>query len=138
MSNVAAINFGTCWGTPNGQDLSSPAYMATGTLAVAEAVARRWGLNRGDDISDPNAGLNVMDLVNDNLTPGDLAYWQQQLAAEAEKDQRVKSITVSVTFAGGILTIAGQGKTAAGPFSLVLGISTLAANPQLLFTQITK
>lgn len=124
MTTPAVINFGTCWGTPNGQDLSMPSYMATGNQVVAEAVLRRWSTSRGQLIDDPNYGFNAMDLVSDDLSKKDIAYAQQQLASEAEKDERVQSASVSVVLTvAGLLTISASISTAAGPFKLVVAVS---------------
>jgi phage baseplate assembly protein W len=120
----AVINFGTCWGTPNGQDLSMPSYMATGNQVVAEAVLRRWATGQGELIDDPNYGYNVMDLVSADLSPRDIAYAQQQLAAEAQKDERVRSASVVlVMHADGTLDLTASVVTAAGPFRLVVAVS---------------
>lgn len=119
-----AVNFGTCWGTPNGQDLSMPSYMATENRVVAEAVLRRWTTSPGELIDDPNYGYNVMDLVSDDLGPRQIAYAQQRLAAEAQKDERVKSASVVLTLsAAGELTINAHIVTARGPFDLVVAVS---------------
>ena len=123
MSNSAAINFGQCWGRPSGQSLSSPSYLAQGIQCVAEAVADRWSTTNGTLIDDPNYGWNVVDLVSDDLSPHDLAYAGAQLAAEAEKDERVQSMQGAVTFNLGVLTVIGAGQTAAGPFKLIGTVS---------------
>ena len=124
-----AINFGTCWGTPNGQDLSMPSYMASGNLAVAEAILRRWTTSRGQLIDDPNYGFNVTDLVSDDLDKKDVAYAQQQLAQECEKDERVRSASVAVVLtAVGLLTISATVTTAAGPFRLVAAVSAVSVS----------
>jgi hypothetical protein len=130
----AAINLGTCWGTPLGQDLSMPSYMASGNLCVAEAVLRRWTTSRGELIDDPNYGFNVMDLVSDDLGPRDIAYAQQQLAQEAEKDERVRKMKVVLTGpdSAGNLRIEGTGTTAAGPFKLVLAVSAVSVDVLLV------
>ncbi len=121
----AAINFGTCWGRPNGQELSSPSYMATGNQVVAEAVLARWTTSRGQLIDDPNYGYNVFDLVNDDLGPTDIAYAQQQMAAEAEKDSRVLTASVSIALISGLLIITANIVTAKGPFKLVVSVSAV-------------
>ena len=127
MSNTPALtSFGTCWGTPNGQALAMPAYMASGNLVVAEAVLRRWTTGRGELIDDPNYGWNVMDLVNDDLGPTDIGYAQQQMAAEAQKDERVRSATVAITLTvAGLLMIVATIVTALGPFRLVVAVTAV-------------
>ena len=124
-------DLGTCWGTPGGQDLSMPAYMATGNACVGEAIARRWSTGRGQLIDDPNYGYNLTDLVSDDLSPADILRAQQQAAAEALKDERVLrcSVTLTLTVAG-LLTVVAAVTTALGPFQLVLAVS--ATTTQIL------
>jgi hypothetical protein len=125
MSNAATI-LGTCWGTPNGQDLSSPSYMASGFQCVAEAVARRWSTPYGALLYDPDYGYDVTDEVGDDLSPSDIAQMQAKLQNEAQKDERVKSCSATVTLTvAGLLTIVAQIQTAAGPFQLVLAVSAV-------------
>lgn len=119
-------NFGTCWGTPLGQDLSMPSYMASGLTVVAEAILRRWTTTQGQLIDDPSYGRNIYDLVSDDLSPRDLRYEGQQFAAEAQKDPRVLTAAVTLTLsAAGLLTLTATITTAAGPFSLVLAVSAV-------------
>lgn len=123
----AVVNFGTCWGTPGGQDLSSPTYMAKGFQVVGEAIARRWTTPQGRLIDDPNYGRDVTDMIGDDLDRGQLAAEAQQLAAEAEKDERVLSCTVTLDLSvAGALTVRGAVETAAGPFKLVLKASQVS------------
>lgn len=120
------VNFGTCWGTPLGQDLSTPSYMASGQLVVAEAVLRRWTTTQGELIDDPDYGENVNDLVGCDLSPSDIAYKQQKLSAEAQKDERVLAASVTLTLlATGALIVSGTIQTALGPFKLVLSVSSV-------------
>lgn len=124
-------DFGTCWGTPSGQDLSTPSYMATGFQCVAEAVLRRWSTGPGQLIDDPTYGYNLTDLLSDDLSPADLAYAQQQAAAQAELDERVLQATVTLTLSvAGVLSVVAYLVTAAGPFKLVASVS--AVGTQLL------
>ena len=67
MAANPTTNFGGCWGTPSGLDLSMPSYIASGNQAVVEAILRRWTTTRGQLIDDPNYGFNVYDLVSDDL-----------------------------------------------------------------------
>ena len=121
MSNT--INLGTCWGTPSGQDVSSPSYMASGQQCVAEAVLRRWSTTRGRLIDDPTYGENLNDCISDDMTPADLAYKQQQCAAQAQLDERVLQCAVTLTLpATGVLSVVAFVTTAAGPFKLVVPV----------------
>ena len=121
MATASAINLGTCWGTPSGQDLSMPSYMASGQLCVAEAVLRRWATPAGQLIDDPTYGYSLTDLISDDLSPADLAYAQQQAAAQAQLDERVLQCQVTLTLsATGALSVVAFLETAAGPFKLVI------------------
>ena len=100
--------------------------MASGTRGVAESILRRWSTPKGTLINAPNEGYCVSDLLSRPLGPSDITYAQQQLAAVALTDARVLRITVTLTFpASGVLTVAAQGTTRAGPFSLVGSVSTM-------------
>lgn len=119
-----AVNFGTGWSTPLGQDLSMPSVMASGNQVVIEAVLRRWTTAQGQLIDDPNYGESVWDLVSDDLGPRDLARKQQRLAAEAQKDERVRRCDVTVTMSvAGLVTITARIFTVNGTFKLVLSVS---------------
>lgn len=118
----AVINLGSCWGCIT--DLSMPSYMASGNQCVGEAVARRWGTSPGQLVDDPNYGYNLTDLVGADLGPSDLAYAQQQAAAEAQKDERVLACSVTITLTvAGLLTVVALITTASGPFQLVVAVS---------------
>lgn len=127
--NPQAINFGTCWGTPSGDDLSMPSYMATGNQVVAEAILRRWSTPRGKLIDDPDYGFCIMDLVSDDLDKRALSYTQQQLSQEAEKDERVRSANVSVVMTpSGVVNINATITTSAGPFRLVAQVTEVSVS----------
>ena len=101
-----------------------PSYMASGNQVVAEAILRRWTTGRGQLIDDPNYGYNLIDLISDDLGPTDLAYAQQQAAAEAAKDGRVLRASTTMTLsAAGVLTVSATVVTAAGPFKMVVSVS---------------
>ena len=104
-----------------------PAQMSTSFQCVAEAVLRRWSTSRGELIDDPNYGTNVQNSLQDDLSPRDVAYLGQQLAAEAQKDERVLKAVVTVTLTtAGLLTVVGSIQTAAGPFKLVVSVTQLS------------
>ena len=128
-------NFGQCWSTPQGQDLSSPASMVSGFQAVAEAILRRWTTGPGELIDDPTYGSNVQDLLGDDLSPADIVEAQRAAAAQAQADERVQSATVqlSLNSASQVLTVTALIVTGQGPFRLVASIS--AVSVQLLLVQ---
>ena len=126
-STPGVVNLGTCWGTPGGRDLSTPSYMAQGWQCVGEAVARRWSTPRGQNPQDPNYGTDASDMLNDDLSPAEVSYWQQQLAAEAIKDERVRRASVTVTLLNGACVVSGVLTTAAGPFRLVVAVGAVTS-----------
>ncbi len=120
-------DFGSCWSCVD--DLVMPSTMASGFRVVAEAIARRWQTPRGALINDPNYGFDLSDFVNDDLSKAELSRIAHQAGAEAEKDERVLSCEVTVTFlTGGNLSVVGKVETAAGPFSLVVGVSQVSVS----------
>ena len=133
LTPPSALDFGTCWGTPNGQDLSTPSYMASGNLVVAEAVLRRWTTSQGQLIDDPTYGYNLMDLISDDLSPDDLAYAQQQASAQAQYDERVQSAAVSLDLTvDGVCRVDAVIVTAQGPFKLVASVSAIGVSDMLV------
>jgi hypothetical protein len=67
--------------------------------------------------------------VSADLGVKDIAYAQQQLAQEAQKDERVLSATVKVVLtAAGFLTITATIVTAAGPFQLVVAVTAVSVS----------
>ncbi len=120
-------DFGSCWSCVS--DLTMPSTMATGFQVVAEAIARRWQTPRGGLIDDPNYGYDLSDFVNDDLSKEELANIAHQAGAEAEKDERVLSCEVTVTFVtGGLLTVTGKVTTTQGPFALVVSVDQVSVS----------
>jgi hypothetical protein len=129
LTGQTAINLGTCWGTPNGQDLSSPSYMANGNLCVAESILRRWTTSPGELVDDPNYGYNLNNLISDDLSSSDLMRAGQRAGAEAQKDERVLRCIATVTLTvAGVLTVGATVTTAQGPFRFVVTVSAVTVN----------
>jgi phage baseplate assembly protein W len=126
MTSPSVTNLGTCWGTPNGQDLSTPSYMASGDLCVAEAILRRWSTTQGRLIDDPNYGYNLTDLISDDLTSADLRYAEQQASAQALLDERVRQCAVTLTLkvTGELDVVAFITTSANTSFRLVTNVPT--------------
>ena len=126
MTQSSAVNFGTCWGTPQGQDLSMPSYMASGNQVVAEAVLRRWTTTTGQLIDDADYGYNLTELISSDLSPTDVSYAQVQAGAQAEQDERVLSCLVRLDLSvQGVITVTAIITTTNGPFTLVATISAI-------------
>jgi len=133
LTPPSALDFGTCWGTPLGQDLSTPSYMASGNLVVAEAVLRRWTTTQGQLVDDPTYGYNLSDLISDDLSADDLSYAQQQASAQAQGDERVMSAAVSLDLSvDGVCRVSAVIETAQGPFKLVASVSSIGVSDMLV------
>ena len=133
LTPPSALDFGTCWGTPLGQDLSTPSYMASGNLVVAEAVLRRWTTTQGQLVDDPAYGVNLSDLISDDLSADDLSYAQQQASAQAQGDERVMSAAVSLDLSvDGVCRVSAVIETAQGPFKLVASVSSIGVSDMLV------
>lgn len=105
---------------------------ASGPRLVAESLFRRFrttqGTLRGGE-AEQNFGFNLADLIGSVQTPSDQAALPGRVEAEALKDERVDTVTVTMLQAqvgpGLSWTIGIEGDTAEGPFSLVLAVSAV-------------
>jgi len=70
----------------------------SGLRVVAEAVARRWTSPKGSLFWDPDACEDVTAYLNAKFEPDRIDDLQSALAAEAQKDERVQSASVLVTY----------------------------------------
>jgi hypothetical protein len=99
----------------------------SGPRAVLLAVARRFLTPRGALDYDPDFGLDVRDWLSAALDPREADALGRQLAAEAEKDERVRSAAVAVTREGDALRIACALTLGEGIFRLVLSVDRVDA-----------
>jgi hypothetical protein len=124
-----------------GHDLScltdlTPSMVETdGYTLLAQSLVRRLQTPRGTLIGDPTYGYHIIGEIDDDVTPADVARIGTQIDQEFVKDERVIASFTSVTFSAGALVTQSTVTTAAGPFSLTLGIADiiaiLAATPSL-------
>lgn len=121
------VDLGTDISTPDASDLDPMFRLVSGTRGLAEALARRLVTPRGTLLDDPAYGYDLRSRLNDNLTPGDLAQLAVDVRAELARDERVEDAAVTVTFANSTLRVAAVVATAAGPFRLVLAVSSVTA-----------
>lgn len=123
----AQNSFGSCWSCVS--DLTMPSVMVTGNRVVAEAIARRWSTPRGGLIDDPNYGFDLSDFLGDDLDPSGLGRIASFAGAEAIKDERVLSCSVTLTLStAGRMTVNGLVRTATGPFRLVLSVDQVSVS----------
>ncbi len=108
-------------------DLAADGHTVSGQRLVGEAVVRRWSTPRGGLLDDPDYGFSIIDYLNDDMSPADLAALQAGAEAEALKDTRVQSASVVATLAKGTgtLQIVAELVTALGPFTLTVAVSAV-------------
>ncbi len=107
-------------------DVSRESRTVTGHMVVAEALARRLGCPRGRLIGYPNYGYDLCQFVNADLNKRDLAAIRAGVEAECLKDERVEGASADVVLAtDGTLTVTIEVVGAKGPFTLVLGVSSV-------------
>lgn len=93
-------------------------------LIVSQAVYRRLTTPRGMLIDDPDYGLDLRTFLHRGLTTSQLRSVEGQIRNEIGKDDRVDSVSVTVTQTDvETFSIAIRGETALAPFSLVLELT---------------
>lgn len=120
ISSVAQQNFGTTWGGI--QDVTSPALMVTGNTSIAQMIIKRFTTPRGRLMSDPNFGLDLTQYVSKTMSAAQLSSLAKQCNAEAAKDERVSSASISLVFTLGTITISGTVTMAAGNSFAFVGV----------------
>lgn len=110
-------------------DIDPTLSLVSGRECLALSVARRWWMNRGALFYDPDAGTNVIDRLNDDISDDEAQSFGPQLEDEALKDERVQACEVDVTFDSrfGRLVIKSVLQDADGPFRLILAVSDVTA-----------
>lgn len=64
---------------------------------IGEAILRRWTCPRGQNADDPDYGRDVRAILNRGLTNADLLAEEGLLRGEAEKEETVDTVEVSLT-----------------------------------------
>lgn len=124
MTAATSPNFGTDVSTV--PDLWADMRVTSGTRLVSECVYNRYRTPRGSLKDDLNCGYDLSQLLDDDINTSDLGSITAKVQAEAVKDERVQSCAANVTLdASGDLTVTIACTTALGPFSLVLGVSSV-------------
>lgn len=95
---------------------------------VADALYRRFTTPRAKLKAHPDYGFDLRAFLNETITDDVLVDIKTACEREAEKDERVLSIDVAITFSPTtqILSIKMEILTAEGPFSMVLTVSSLS------------
>lgn len=116
--------FATVWETDGSADLDPYFRVITGVDVVRHAVARRFITTTGHLPWAPEAGFDLRALVNEGFAANELAALKARIRNEAEQDSRVDSATVDASVEGTRLRIEIVCQTGAGPFALVLALTT--------------
>lgn len=110
-------------------DLPDPEALASGETNVAHAITRRLlqDPSANEDVGDeePYACLDLRDYLGKRVLPTE----RRDLEAACERciaeDPRVETVSVSISFSGGVLTAAVSGTGTEGPFDLVLSVDAV-------------
>lgn len=101
----------------------------TGSRVVAEACLRRLITPRSALRYDPDYGYDLRDLLNDDVTDADLRRHALSAELELEKDERIDTVSVTLTLVGFNLTVAISGTLSnAASFDLTLAIDQVSAD----------
>ena len=120
---TSIVNYGSdLWCGP---DLKSDMRVVSGRTLVAQAVYRRFITPRGSLKDDPNYGLDLEQLLNDDTGPDAVGRITAAIQAEAVKDERIFTASASVSLAAGALSVSLTLTDALGHFLLVLGVSSV-------------
>ena len=127
--SIADDGFGIDVSTYVAGDLDPFFRLITGRRAICESLARRFETRRGALPYDQNYGLDLRGWLCDSFDVGlsALSSLAQAIEAEASKDERLSSSSAQVTLdlQTNAMTITLRCTAAAGPFTLVLGVSRI-------------
>lgn len=100
----------------------------TGARVLAEAMARRFTTPRGSLVGSPTYGVDVREWLNESMTRARLTEWARALEQEAEKDERIESAEVSLSYdsAAMALRISALLEAADRTFALVLVVTAVS------------
>jgi phage baseplate assembly protein W len=109
--------------TPDG-DLDPEFAEVSGTLAVCQALLRRYTTPLGGLFYDPRYGCDVRSYLGAGLTPARRAQLVRAMTDQAYLDERVDEVSVSIVDGvQGAVTITVEGLTGEGLFRLVMAAS---------------
>ncbi len=103
---------------------------------IAQRLIRRLTTPRGalkaiND--DPEFGWDVRQYINAKLAPSTIVAAQVQIQVECLKDEQVASAAARVTINAGAIVITVDIRSAAGPFSMTMNVSSLSTEAVFSF-----
>jgi len=111
-------------------DITPQFKLAYGLRNLANALLRRLITPRGGLFYDPDYGLDLRDYLNAGLTDGQIVNLAGAVGLELEKDERVSSAEVAMTFTPSSMTLRLRCKVEVvdvGQMSLLLEIGQVTA-----------
>lgn len=101
--------------------------LVDGTDNLGQALVHRLSTPRGGLFYDPNYGTDLRAYCNDSINSSKLASAKADAQAECVKDERVLSCLALVNFNFALKTLSVEVavQTAAGPFVLVLAVTSV-------------
>lgn len=104
-------------------DLDPAFTLISGERVLLESCARAVQTRRGLMADEPARGFDVEDLENARTYPGSARAIQAAIDAELRQDERIDSVTVSVSMNGDLWEIVMDGRASTGtPFRFVFQI----------------
>jgi hypothetical protein len=131
MSNLSPNPFGSdiarLFTATGVGDMTPAAAEVSGPDVVVQRVLARITTRKGTVIDCPNDCLDIRDFLRAGNDPQTLAGFQGQLQAEIIKEECVTKVVVAVQYnlQTAQMSISISCQTAAGPFTLTLGVSNL-------------
>lgn len=117
----------------DGNDLTADYAERSGSdpLVVVEYFVRMISTPRGSLPDAPGEGVDVRGYLHQGLTQADITALRSMILAQAENDDRIESIAVTVTpepdGSSIDIEIDGQIVGSEGPFNLVMGVTDAGA-----------
>lgn len=110
-----------------GLDLDKYFRRITGPRVVLHAVARRFVTPRGSLWWAPDDGYDIRQLLLDGFKQTQIPTYEREIQTEAEKDERVLSADVVLSYADERLRVDVNLILAEGTFRLVMDVTTVTA-----------
>lgn len=98
------------------------------TLVLAQAILRRLDTPRGSLPDDPGYGISLRSMLNGGVTSTQIASLAGRIRGEVTKDDRVLSVTVTVTPSAGMesleVVLQVVPEDAGEPFAMTLAVTS--------------
>lgn len=112
-------------------DLPDPDALVSGDLNVAYALGRRLLqptgvlLEIGDE--EPYDSLDLREYLGKRLSPQEVRDLEAACERVLAQEERVETVSASVTFVAGAIAVSVSGEGSEGPFDLVLTVDNVTA-----------